>query len=242
MTRPGRAVASAVSTILLVAVAVILTATISVVVLDLTDKANDPGPQIVFDVDKNQTDDKRIVATHKAGDVIPIEELNISNGEIVESSLPEETLEAGDSFQIVPNDDVVRLRWEGHSTSYLLHEIEGPFDTDLGPLGGSTIVAIIDEGEGLSEGDEYNQNFTIQYYNESDQDDALFKVFAQNESGDITYITTTGVGTDTYPYEYVISGASASDGCYGFYDGTIVDINDDPDSRYDVEIEIERDC
>ena len=75
----NRAVSPVISVILMVAIAVILTATISVFVLGFTEDLNDPAPVV------GQTsgefvpgaDEQEVLITHVAGDNVPVENIDI---------------------------------------------------------------------------------------------------------------------------------------------------------------------
>lgn len=79
----SRAVSPVVSNILLVAIVVILAATISVLALGFTDERNEPGPVVgtssaEFVGDKSGADDQIIRITHLGGDPVDVAEMEIA--------------------------------------------------------------------------------------------------------------------------------------------------------------------
>jgi flagellin-like protein len=77
----ARAVAPVISTILMVAIAVVLAATISVFVLDLGESVEDPAPTVGQStgtlVGGTDNDDQLVRITHVAGDNIAVEDMEI---------------------------------------------------------------------------------------------------------------------------------------------------------------------
>lgn len=82
MAKPSRAVAPVISTILLVAIAVILAATISVLVLDFGEEIQDPAPKIGQSsgefVKQDGFEGGIIRIEHIAGDSVPVEEIEVA--------------------------------------------------------------------------------------------------------------------------------------------------------------------
>lgn len=72
-----RAVAPVVSTILVVAIAIILAATVAVFVLDLGERTSDPAPTTSFEFE--ETDDGTVLATHISGDTIASAALDVQD-------------------------------------------------------------------------------------------------------------------------------------------------------------------
>ena len=98
MNQRDRAVTPVISTILMVAIVIVLAATISVFFLGATEDINEPAPNVAdttgeFEVDRPSASDNQIVRiTHLAGDWVAVEDIEI----IVRASgpgtgLPKET-------------------------------------------------------------------------------------------------------------------------------------------------------
>lgn len=104
MTRRDRAVSSVIATILMVAIVVILTATVSVAFFDITENIREPAPNVAdttgeFEV--GSAADKQVVRiTHIAGDSVAIEEIEI----IVRASGPGGDLPTGVRLVDLPGD------------------------------------------------------------------------------------------------------------------------------------------
>ena len=82
MTTHSRGVSSVVSTILLVAIVVILSATLSVFALGVADDLRNPGPYVSQSsgelVIQEGFDGGKVRITHVAGDPVPVEEMEIA--------------------------------------------------------------------------------------------------------------------------------------------------------------------
>jgi flagellin-like protein len=79
MTEQDRAVTPVISTILMVAIVVVLAATVSVFILGITEDINDPAPNVAqtsgeFEAGASA---QRVRITHTAGESVPAEEIEI---------------------------------------------------------------------------------------------------------------------------------------------------------------------
>lgn len=113
MKQQDRAVTPVISTVLMVAIVIILAATASVFFLDFTEKINEPAPNVAdttgeFAIDESNAFDNQIVRiTHLAGESVAVEEIEI----IVRASGPDIATEArlvdlpGDGFFTRSLDD-----------------------------------------------------------------------------------------------------------------------------------------
>ncbi|MFC7058847.1 type IV pilin [Halovenus salina] len=119
MDGSDRGISPVISTILLVAVVVILAATISVPVLGLGENINDPAPSAALEV--SETESETVELAHIAGNTIEGDNLEIRGGEIIETEMPE-TIEAGTTIEIDPAPDVddITVTWEGKEQSAVL--------------------------------------------------------------------------------------------------------------------------
>ena len=83
MNQQDRAVTPVISTILMVAIVVVLAATISVFMIGITEDVNEPAPNVAdtsgeFVIDKDYFDDNQFVRiTHLGGDSVAMEEIEI---------------------------------------------------------------------------------------------------------------------------------------------------------------------
>lgn len=83
MTQQSRAVSPIISTVLMIAITVILAAVISVLVIDLGEEVQDPGPNIAqssseFIGDTTGGDDQIVQINHIAGDNVNVEEIEVA--------------------------------------------------------------------------------------------------------------------------------------------------------------------
>jgi flagellin-like protein len=82
VSEQDRAVSPVISTILMVAIVVILAATITVFVLDVGEEVQDPGPNVARSsgefVEQDGFDGGIVRITHVAGDAVPVEELEVA--------------------------------------------------------------------------------------------------------------------------------------------------------------------
>ena len=90
MSRRHRAVTPVVSTILMVAVVVVLAATVSVFFLDVTEDINEPAPVVGQTSGEFEPGPQCVRITHIAGESIPAEELEV----VVRASGPDVDAEA----------------------------------------------------------------------------------------------------------------------------------------------------
>lgn len=92
MSRQDRAVTPVVSTVLIVAIVVLLAATISVFLIGATENLNEPAPIVGQTSGEFEpgADDQRVRITHIAGESVPAEELEI----VVRASGPDVDTEA----------------------------------------------------------------------------------------------------------------------------------------------------
>lgn len=111
----SRGVASVISTILLIGIVVVLTATISVFILGLGENLNSTVPSAAFDVEENANG--TVVVTHIGGDQINHENLVMKGGVINDAP---ETLQAGSSIKINPTDETVTIVWDAKESSAIL--------------------------------------------------------------------------------------------------------------------------
>ena len=111
MNQRDRAVTPVISTILMVAIVIVLAATISVFFLGATEDINEPAPNVAdttgeFEVDRPSASDNQIVRiTHLAGERVAVEDIEI----IVRASGPDVDTEAR----------LVDLPGDGHFTRSL---------------------------------------------------------------------------------------------------------------------------
>jgi len=128
MNQQDRAVTPVIAIILMVAVLIVLAAAISVTFLGVTEDINEPAPNVAdttgeFAIDEEAAEDNQIVRiTHKAGDSVDVENIEIS----VRASGPDVDTEArlvdlpGDGFftrsladsNIDGNDDLIDQSFE----------------------------------------------------------------------------------------------------------------------------------
>ena len=109
----NRSVSPVISVILMVAVVVILAATISVIVLDFTEDLGDPGPNVAdttgkFEPEPSgpfQQDNQIVRITHKGGDSVAVEEIEI----IVRASGPGDGLPTEARLINLPSTESSRL-------------------------------------------------------------------------------------------------------------------------------------
>lgn len=118
----NRGVAPVVATILLVAIAVILAATVATFVLDLTERTGDPAPTVTFEIE--QTDTRTVLARHAGGQTLDRANLAVRGGQIVDTELPQR-VRAGDPVEIdpAPEVDEVTLVWQSERNSAVLANI-----------------------------------------------------------------------------------------------------------------------
>jgi len=116
-----RAVAPLVSTILLVAVVVVLATTVAAFTLDLGESTA-VAPQAAFEAEQGEN----LTVQHVSGKVIDGESLEVVGGN---ATIPE-TVRAGTELEIDPHDDAERvaLRWQNGDSSTLLTTV--PVEAD----------------------------------------------------------------------------------------------------------------
>ena len=151
-----RGVAPVVGELLLVAIVVVLGATLSVGALAVGEQMTEPGPAVA--VDTEQTGDS-IAVTHQAGGTIASENLHVKGGTIVESSADDE-LRAGDRVTVSPESDAdeVVVVWENERQSATLASIpvEDRDTTDSSLLAQTDADAVVPVNE-------YGQSSEEQY-------------------------------------------------------------------------------
>jgi len=114
-----RAVTPAVATVLLVAVVVVVSASITVVAVDSGTQLSDPTPTVAFDSEV----DENVVLTHTSGQTLDSERIEIHGGE--PKQLPSE-IQAGDTVEVEPsgNDSEIRLVWTEEQSSAPLASVD----------------------------------------------------------------------------------------------------------------------
>lgn len=120
MTQQERGVSPVISTILMVAIVVILAATISVFVLGFGENISDSGPTASFDTEQRGNP---VVLTHISGDTIQTANLNIKGAATWSTS--NEELTAGDRITIIPDSGAenIVVTWTQGDTSAILTSI-----------------------------------------------------------------------------------------------------------------------
>jgi len=233
--RNARGSAPIVMTILLVAVVVILGATVAVFALSISSDAADPAPNVALETTLN--DKGNITVVHLSGESLSPDRLTAVNGQIVQSSLPGDEIRAGNTFQVAPAGDLIRIIWQGKQDSFVLTSTTGQFT----PLGGSSLVEFVDgDGTPLFEGDEFDYELVLRYVNSSNKNEVRFRVFDPDLPNNNTYVTTNQVKPGPQS-EFSFVPATAN--CNVPYGGEVVDISDNPpNSVYDLEIEIDLNC
>ena len=118
-----RAVSPVIGVILMVAITVILAAVIGAFVLDLGQGIQQSAPQASFDINSTDLDSStNATITHSTGDSIEAANLYVS-GDITSdgpvtnlkaSGIDDDTVSAGDSFEVDPNSDsgTIRVTWQ----------------------------------------------------------------------------------------------------------------------------------
>jgi len=143
-----RGVSPVVSTILVVAIVVILAATISVTVLDTTADINEPTPNVAettgeFTTANGEAGDEQVVqVTHVAGDDVDVEDLEI----IVQASGPDNDLPSEARLVNLPGDGI----W---SFTIDAENIEGDDDLIDTSSSGTSRIIVVDDSNVWSAGD-----------------------------------------------------------------------------------------
>lgn len=234
--RSGRGSAPVISTILLVGVVVIIGATVVVFALSVSSDTSNPAPNVALET--SASDKGVITVTHLSGETISPDRLTVVNGQIVQSSLPDDEIQAGGTFKILPDNDEVRIGWESEQDSFVLKSVAGQFT----PLGGSSLVEFVeDDGTPLSEGDEFDDKLVLRYVDSSNMDEVRFRVFDPDiPPNNSTYVKTNQVKPGKQS-EFSFLPVTAK--CNVPYGGEVINIRDNPaGSSYDLEIEIDLNC
>lgn len=118
---PDRGVAPIVSTVLLVAVVVVIGATVAVFALGLGESTSATPPKAALDT-VSQADNGTVLVRHQAGETIDREHLRVRGGADV--SAPEK-ITAGETIAVEPEGDAeeVVLAWEDEQESAMLASI-----------------------------------------------------------------------------------------------------------------------
>lgn len=131
-----RGVSPVISTILLVAVVVVLAAITSVLVLGLGENISDPAPSVALDTE--ETENGTVMMTHTAGETIDRENFVVMGGEINKSNTPDK-IQAGSTVEIDPDPDAdeVSLIWQKEEQSSVLLEKQVSPRFEQGPPPGN---------------------------------------------------------------------------------------------------------
>ncbi|QZA88531.1 type IV pilin [Salinarchaeum sp. IM2453] len=125
MNGDNRGVIPVLGSILLVALVVVLAAVSAVFILNVEGSLGEPAPTAAFDTD--EVSEETVSVAHEGGDPIARSNLNISGGTI--DNAPE-TIAAGDTIEITPNNNSEQLRiiWEQDERTTSLSEFSAPVD------------------------------------------------------------------------------------------------------------------
>lgn len=138
-----RAVAPIISTLFLVAVALVVLGTVAVLAFGFGDQVSDVAPQSAFD---SQEQNGILTVVHTGGDTIEGDNLEAVGGVIV--SKPAQ-VNAGDEITIFGYDSEVELIYDDGDVSATLHEAEVS-TTAL------ALITLESESDILTEGDQFN--------------------------------------------------------------------------------------
>lgn len=121
MGNDSRAVSSAISVILMVAIVVILSATISVFVLSLGEDTSDVSPSVTFSIDQQ---DEQVILLHAAGESIAASALNVTGVKGWRASA--DTLDAGEQITANPRPDAesIDIVWANEEVSATLRTVD----------------------------------------------------------------------------------------------------------------------
>lgn len=122
MRQTERGVSPVISTILMVAVVVVLAATTSIFVFGVGEAVTDPAPGATFD--EKQTENGTVVLTHTAGEAIDRQNLAVRGGKINDTTTPD-TITAGSQIAVDPAREKVTLVWETDGNSATLASASG---------------------------------------------------------------------------------------------------------------------
>lgn len=142
-TSGDRAVAPIISTLFLVAVALVVLGTLAVLAFGFGDQVSDVAPQSTFE---SQEQNGILTIVHTGGDTIDGDTLEAVGGVIV--SKPAE-VNAGDRISIFVYDREVDLIYDDGETSARLHEVE----VSTAAL---ALITLESESDILTEGDQFN--------------------------------------------------------------------------------------
>jgi FlaG/FlaF family flagellin (archaellin) len=145
-TSDNRAVAPIISTLFLVAIALVVLGTLAVLAFGFGDQVGDVAPQSTFD---SQEQNGILTVVHTGGDTIEGDNLEAVGGVIV--SKPTE-VNAGDRISIFVYDREVDLIYDDGKTSALLHEAE----VSTAAL---ALITLESERDILTEGDQFNGTY-----------------------------------------------------------------------------------
>lgn len=160
----SRSVSSVVSIVLLVAVVVVLGATISIFTLQIGEDLSDPGPRADFQIEINYIGDgvqknDSIAITHMGGGVVERERLEVVVGDDVVYNETENSETTGNSYQVPglvvevnPGDEFNDL----NKPCYIDGNLVSPIETCGGPPGhynGSDSGVVMQWAENVSAGE-----------------------------------------------------------------------------------------
>lgn len=162
MNGTGRGVTPVIATVLLVALAVVIAASVSVFVFTLGSGLSDSAPSVAFET---EAEDDSVVLRHAGGDAVDRENLVVRGGNI--ETAPE-TLRTASTLEIDPDAGVeeITLVWETERNSAILTSVP------VSP-GGTLIIAGepagIDEAAEKLEGTELTPGESIEIENNGDE-------------------------------------------------------------------------
>ena len=162
MNGTGRGVTPVIATVLLVALVVVIAASVSVFVFTLGSGLGDSAPSVAFET---EAEDDSVVLRHAGGDAVDRENLVVRGGNI--ETAPE-TLRTASTLEIDPDAGVeeITLVWETERNSAILTSVP------VSP-GGTLIIAGepagIDEAAEKLEGTELDPGDPIEIENNGDE-------------------------------------------------------------------------
>ena len=115
-----RSAARVLGVILLVAIVVILSVSITTFVLLIGDSLSDPAPTATFETET--TEAGTVIFRHVDGETIEAENIEI-NGGVIRGDMPK-SIEAGTSIEVAPSDDTTGIAWNSDVNSAVLKRVE----------------------------------------------------------------------------------------------------------------------
>ncbi len=121
MGHDSRAVSPVISVILMVAVVVILSATVSVFALSIGEDTSDVSPSVTFSIDYQ---DEQVVLLHAAGEAVTTSALNVTAVKGWRASA--DTLDAGERITANPRPDAesIDIVWANEQSSAILRTVD----------------------------------------------------------------------------------------------------------------------